>query len=87
MFKSFLGGVHPKDGKSYTSGKAIVAAPIPIKAIIPMRQHIGAPCTPVVKVGDTVKKGQVIGESDAFVSSPIHASISGKVVEIAEYPH
>jgi electron transport complex protein RnfC len=87
MFKSFLGGVHPNDSKSYTSNKAIETAPIPLKAIIPMRQHIGAPCTPIVSVGDIVKKGQVIGQSDAFISSPIHASISGKVVEVAEYPH
>ncbi|HWQ60687.1 MAG TPA: electron transport complex subunit RsxC, partial [Negativicutes bacterium] len=48
---------------------------------------IGAPCAPVVKVGDLVKKGQVIAEAQAFVSSPVHASVSGKVVEIAEYPH
>lgn len=87
MFKSFLGGVHPKDSKSYTSNKAIETAPIPLKAIIPMRQHIGAPCTPIVQVGDSVKKGQVIGQSEAFISSPIHASISGKVVEVAEYTH
>ena len=52
-----------------------------------MRQHIGAPCTPIVKVGDIVKKGQVISLSDAFVSSPIHATISGKVIDIQEYPH
>ena len=87
MAKSFRGGVHPDDRKRYTAAKPIEAAPLPPKVIIPTRQHIGAPCTPVVKVGDAVKKGQVIAEAQAFVSSPIHASISGKVTEIAEYPH
>lgn len=87
MAKSFRGGVHPDDRKGYTAAKAIEVAPVPQKVIIPTRQHIGAPCSPVVKVGDLVKKGQVIAEAQAFVSSPVHASISGKVVEIADYPH
>lgn len=87
MAKSFRGGVHPDDRKRFTASKPIEEAPLPPKVIIPTRQHIGAPCSPVVKVGDLVKKGQVIAETQAFVSSPIHASISGKVTEIAEYPH
>lgn len=87
MAKSFHGGIHPDDRKRYTASKPIEVAPIPAKVIIPVRQHIGAPCSPIVKVGDLVKKGQVIAEAQAFVSSPIHASTSGKVVEIAEYPH
>ena len=87
MAKSFRGGVHPDDRKRYTATKPIEIAPIPEKVIIPVRQHIGAPCSSTVKVGDLVKKGQVIAEAQAFVSSPIHASTSGKVVEIAEYPH
>ncbi len=87
MAKSFRGGVHPDDRKRYTATKAIEVAPVPVKVIIPTRQHIGAPCAPVVTVGDLVKKGQVIAEAQAFVSSPIHASTSGKVVEIADYPH
>lgn len=87
MAKSFRGGVHPDDRKRYTAAKAIEVAPIPQKVIIPTRQHIGAPCAPIVKVGDLVKKGQVVAEAQAFVASPIHASTSGKVVEIAEYPH
>jgi len=87
MAKSFRGGVHPDDRKRYTAAKPIEVASIPQKVIIPTRQHIGAPCAPVVKVGDLVKKGQVIAEAQAFVASPIHASTSGKVVEIADYPH
>ena len=87
MAKSFRGGVHPNDRKSYTASKQVEAAPLPSKVIIPTRQHIGAPATPVIKVGDLVKKGQVIAEAQAFVSAPVHASLSGKVTEIAEYPH
>ena len=87
MAKSFRGGVHPDDRKRYTASKEIQVAPIPEKVIIPVRQHIGAPCSPIVAVGDLVKKGQVIAEAQAFVSSPIHASTSGKVVAITEYPH
>lgn len=87
MAKSFRGGIHPDDRKRYTASKPIQVAPVPEKVIIPVRQHIGAPCSPIVNVGDLVKKGQVIAEAQAFVSSPIHASTSGKVVEIAEYPH
>lgn len=87
MLKSFLGGIHPKDGKGDTCDKFIEFPPLPSKVIIPMSQHIGAPCTPIVKVGDKVKKGQIIGKSDAFMHSPVHASISGEVINISEMPH
>lgn len=87
MARTFHGGVHPDDRKRMTATKPVETAPVPSKVVIPTRQHIGAPCAPVVKVGDAVKKGQVVAEAQAFVSSPVHASISGKVVEIADYPH
>lgn len=85
--KRFVGGVHPDDLKRYTEHKKIENAPLPDKVIIPMRQHIGAPCTPVVKKGDVVKKGQVVAKSDAYVSGNVHASISGTVIDFGEYPH
>lgn len=87
MFKSFIGGIHPNDSKKYAMDKAIESPPLPLQVVIPMSQHIGAPCTPTVKVGDHVKKGQVIGTSEAFMHSPVHASVSGEVVKIAEMPH
>ncbi|MBC3796323.1 electron transport complex subunit RsxC [Acetobacterium tundrae] len=87
MMKSFRGGVHPNDRKSYTANKPIETAPLPNKAIIPVRQHIGAPCSPIVAKGDLVKKGQLIATTDAFVSGNVHASISGKVIDVGEYPH
>jgi len=87
MLKHFLGGIHPKDSKGYTSNQAIEIPPLPSTVIIPVSQHIGAHCEAIVKVGDKVKKGQVIAKSEAFMHSPIHASISGEVVNITEMPH
>ena len=87
MFKSFRGGIHPKDGKELAKDQPLESPPIPAEVVIPMSQHIGAPCTPVVKVGDMVKRGQVIGTSEAFMHADIHASISGKVTKIDMCPH
>jgi Na+-translocating ferredoxin:NAD+ oxidoreductase subunit C len=87
MSRSFRGGVHPSDQKLHTAAKAIVLAPAPDKVIIPMRQHIGAPCDPTVAVGDVVKVGQIVGDTGAFVAAPVHASVSGKVTEITEKSH
>ncbi len=81
---TFKGGIHPPDGKSATDDKAIVNI-LPIaghEMVYPMVQHLGAPCEPIVKAGDSVLLGQRIGESSAFVSSPIHSSVSGTVKEI-----
>ena len=58
--------------------------PCPAQVTIPMQQHVGAPCKPLVKVGDLVQVGQKIGDSDAFVSAPIHASVSGKVTAVTK---
>ncbi len=87
MFKTFLGGIHPKDGKELAKNQPIETPPVPAEVVIPMSQHIGAPCTPTVKVGDTVKRGQVIGTSEAFMHADIHASVSGKVTKIDVLPH
>ena len=83
----FKGGVHPEYRKELTASLAITAAPVPQKVVIPMQQHIGAPCEPLVAVGDSVKAGQKIGDSEAFVSAPVHASLSGKVIAIEPYNH
>lgn len=60
MFKSFLGGIHPYDGKDLAKDKASEKMPLPKELIVPLSQHIGAPCMPVVKIGDMVKRGQLI---------------------------
>ena len=80
--KTFRGGVHPEESKKYTRDKPIERMPVPQRLVIPMAQHIGAPGVPVVQIGDTVKKGQLIGENDAFISGSVHASTSGKVIDI-----
>ena len=86
MLKTFRGGVHPQGSKSYTMEKAIEVMPVPQRLVIPVSQHIGAPGTPVVTVGEQVKKGQLIAHNDAFITSAVHASTSGKVVDIGVYP-
>jgi len=83
----FAGGVHPPELKSLTEAAPIVSMSPPKTVVIPLQQHIGAPCKPCVKVKDRVKRGQVIGEPSGFVSAPVHASISGVVKKIEPYPH
>ena len=82
----FQGGVHPPEEK-LTAALPTEAMPLPEKVYIPLSQHIGAPAVPVVQAGDTVSVGTVVAEAGGFVSTPVHASISGTVVEIAPYPH
>lgn len=86
---TFKGGVHPNDNKACTASKPIERMPIPAELIYPVSQHIGAPCTPCVQVGDYVKMGQKIADSDAFISAPIHATVSGtvKAIEMRNVPN
>lgn len=86
---TFKGGVHPNDNKKSTASKPIERMPIPAELIYPVSQHIGAPCTPCVQVGEYVKMGQKIADSDAFVSAPIHSTVSGtvKAIEMRNVPN
>jgi Na+-translocating ferredoxin:NAD+ oxidoreductase subunit C len=86
MYNILKGGIHPKDNKSYVRAQKIEVLPLPAKLYIPLRQHIGEPCVPVVKPGDLVKKGQVIADSANSRIPPIHSSTSGKVTDIGNYP-
>lgn len=81
--KKVRGGVKVPHSKN-TKDMPVNRLAAPETVYLPMNQHIGAPCEPVVKVGDTVKVGQLIGDSDKYVSAPIHASVSGKVSAIKE---
>ncbi len=82
MLKTFrIGGVHPPENKLSASEK-IQTLPVPEQVTIPLSQHIGAPATPVVQKGDTVKAGQLIAQANGFVSANIHSSVSGTVVAI-----
>ena len=77
------GGAHVPHRKNTAQMESAVMPP-PTQVIIPMQQHVGAPCTPLVKVGDEVLVGQKIADSMAFVSAPIHASVSGKVRAVTQ---
>lgn len=79
--KSFRGGITPSHHKK-TSELETVVMPVPEKIIIPMSMHIGPACVPVVSKGERVLVGQKIGESQAFVSAPIHSSVSGTVRDV-----
>ncbi|MBR6940777.1 MAG: electron transport complex subunit RsxC, partial [Clostridia bacterium] len=81
--KKVRGGVKVDHHKN-TADVEVVRMPTPEKVVIPMQMHIGAPCEPVVKVGDEVAVGQLIGDTDKFVSAPIHASVSGKVTAVGD---
>lgn len=78
------GGVHVEYCKNTENCQSERVNP-PKTVAIPMSQHAGVPCEPIVKAGDTVTVGQKIGESDKFISAPIHASVSGKVTKIDEF--
>lgn len=87
MLKTFKGGLHVPDHKKETCHipvRKIDGAPV---HIFPLQQHIGARCEPTVQVGDYVTVGQVIADSEAFLSVPIHSSVSGTVKEIKPYVH
>ena len=86
MAQAFFGGVHPNDMKAATNEKAIEQLAAPAEVVITMSMHIGAPCKPIVAVGDKVKIGQRIGEPGGFVSAPIHASVSGTVKAVEPRP-
>ncbi len=79
---TFKGGTHPPHSKTSTEKLSVIQPKSPDTVAIPMVQHIGAPCEPIVQVGDKVKVGQKIGEAKGFVSAPVHSSISGEVTAI-----
>ena len=84
---TFKRGIHPEYQKELSSGKSIRISTLPQRVVIPLSQHIGAPAKAEVNIGDEVRRGQVIGSPASFVSAPVHASISGKVVAVADFPH
>ncbi|GMG97270.1 electron transport complex subunit RsxC [Tepidimicrobium xylanilyticum] len=83
---TFKGGVNVPHYKELTESLPIERAKEPSMVAIPLHQHTGAPCEPLVKVGDNIKVGQKIGESEAFVSAPVHSSVSGTVKDIIHIP-
>ena len=84
MFKrKFLGNLRVPHRKN-TADMSPLKMPVPTQVLLPMDQHIGSPATPVVKVGDEVRVGQLVAEASSAVSAPIYASVSGKVIKIED---
>ena len=86
MAFSFFGGIHPKENKHYAEHSPVQNFPEPDILVIPMSQHIGAPCKPLVKKGDQVTMGQKIGDNEGLCV-PVHASVSGVVKAVEMRPH
>jgi len=78
----FKGGVHPDYNKELARDKAIEKLPLPAELVVSMSQHLGAPAKCVVKAGDFVVRGQVIGEKNGFISVLVRAPADGKVVAV-----
>ena len=83
----YNGGVHPSENKELAENIPLAKFPEPDVVVIPTSMHAGAPATPVVQVGDTVKMGQLIAEAAGFISANVHSSVSGKVIAIEPRPH
>ena len=86
MAFSFFGGVHPEENKVFACDIPVQDFPEPDILVIPMSQHIGAPCKPLVKKGDPVTVGQKIGDNQGLCV-PVHASVSGKVKSVEMKAH
>jgi len=84
---SFKHGVHPEEYKELTCHLNSQVLPLPDEVFLPLQQHIGAPTLALVEKGDRVKTGQKIADSDKYVSSPVHASITGEVADVMDYTH
>ncbi len=82
----FFGGIHPKYNKEMSTVLEHLSAIVPDQVVIPLVQHIGAPCMPLVQVGDKVLRGQKIGDAEGLCV-PVHASVSGTVIAIEPRPH
>jgi len=83
-FKKSLSGIKVRHCKN-TAGLPVEILPTPDIVVQPMQQHMGPPCDVMVAVGDEVKVGQVIGDTDSYMAAPIHASVSGKVIRIEDF--
>ncbi len=85
----FPGGLRLPGSKDLSTGGAIAPLAAPARVYLPLRQHAGAAAKPVVQAGDRVVRGQLVAAPSAFVSAAVHASVSGRVVEISDHaiPH
>ena len=81
------GGVHPQGHKAPTADKPInLSFPLPLKLYIPLQQHVGQPAEPAVQVGQRVRRGELLANSQGMISAPVHAPTSGIIKDVTEYP-
>ena len=83
---NFHGGIHIPQHKNASTTLAVKPAAIPERLVLPLSQHIGNPAEPMVKIGQSVLKGEKIARADGYVSSPVHAPTSGTIEDIGDYP-
>jgi electron transport complex protein RnfC len=83
----FAHGVHPPESKELTAHVPIRRMPWPAEVVLPLRQHAGKPARAIVRVGQRVERGDVLADADGFISSPVHASASGRVAAVDWWPH
>lgn len=85
---SFKGGIHPPEKKELSENESIIIFPVQSEISVPLLQQLGAPAKPLVKKGDAVKTGQLIGEAQGFISANVHSPVCGKVkdVDYANHP-
>ena len=86
MAFSFFGGIHPDENKHLSCDAPVQNFPEPDILVVPMSQHIGAPCKPLVKKGDPVTVGQKIGDNTGLCV-PVHSPVSGKVKSVEMKAH
>jgi len=82
----FHGGLHLPGHKALSNAEPLDIAPLPARLVHPVGQHIGSPSEPIVKVGETVLRGQPLTRATGYVCSPVHAASSGTVVSIGPHP-
>jgi len=82
---AFPGGLNLPTHKELTNARSSLITPLPDLIILPLQQHIGTASEPVVKTGDKVLRGQVVARANGYVSVPVHASTSGRIIDIGDY--
>lgn len=87
MLKTFKGGIHPAERKELSKDKPIERFPAPADLALYLSQHVGAAAKAIVQKGDAVRKGQVVGEAQGFVSAHVHSPVSGTVKAVEPRPH
>jgi electron transport complex protein RnfC len=85
LHRNFEHGVHPAHHKQQTEDLPIQRVPFGKDYIMPLGQHIGVPCRPVVGEGEQVRRGQLIAEPGGFVSTALHSPVTGKIREIGDF--